>query len=73
VARRSGQTCIVNFVQRTTDPASAQFVAPEERVATFDQDGTLWVEQPSYARVVYCMDRVPVLVKQKPELGERRS
>jgi len=60
---------IVNFVQRTTDPASMQFVPPEERVATFDQDGTLWVEQPIYAQVVYCMDRVPVLVKQKPELA----
>jgi len=60
---------IVHFVQRTTDPASAQFVPPEERVATFDQDGTLWVEQPIYAQVVYCMDRVPALVKQKPELA----
>ena len=60
---------IVYFVQRTTDPASAQFVPPEERVATFDQDGTLWVEQPIYAQVVYCMDRVPALVKQKPELA----
>jgi phosphoglycolate phosphatase-like HAD superfamily hydrolase len=60
---------IVNFVQRTTDAASSQFVSPEERIATFDQDGTLWVEQPIYAQVVYCMDRVPALVKQKPELA----
>ena len=43
---------------------------PEERVATFDQDGTLWVEHPIYTQVVYCLDRVPVVVKAKPELAE---
>jgi len=37
---------IVDFVQATTDKASPRFVAPEARIATFDQDGTLWVEQP---------------------------
>jgi len=45
-------------------------VPPEERVATFDQDGTLWVEHPIYTQVVYCLDRVPVVVKAKPELAE---
>jgi len=39
---------IVSFVRATTDKASAQFVPPAERIATFDQDGTLWVEQPMY-------------------------
>ncbi len=42
---------------------------PEERVATFDQDGTLWVEHPIYSQLVYCLDRVPALVKAKPELA----
>jgi hypothetical protein len=37
-----------------------------ERIATFDQDGTLWVEHPMYTQVVYCLDRVPVVVKTKP-------
>ena len=41
---------------------------PAERIATFDQDGTLWVEHPMYSQVVYCLDRVPALVKAKPEL-----
>ena len=41
---------------------------PEERIATFDQDGTLWVEHPIYSQVVYCLDRVPAVVEQKPEL-----
>src|SRR5262249_33273851 len=39
-----------------------------DRVATFDQDGTLWVEHPIYTQVVYCLDRVPALVEKKPEL-----
>ena len=41
---------IVSFVRATTDASSPQFVPPEERIATFDQDGTLWVEQPVYRR-----------------------
>ena len=41
---------------------------PEERIATFDQDGTLWVEHPIYTQVVYCLDRVPAVAAQKPEL-----
>lgn len=59
---------ILDFVRATTDRASAKFVPPEERVATFDQDGTLWVEQPMYTQVIYCLDRVPAVVAQKPEL-----
>ena len=39
---------IVDFVKATTDSASPKFVPPEERIATFDQDGTLWVEHPIY-------------------------
>ena len=61
---------IVYFVQTTTDSTSKKFVPPEERIATFDQDGTLWVEHPIYSQVVYCFDRVGVLVKAKPELKD---
>ena len=46
---------------------------PEERIATFDQDGTLWVEHPMYTQVMYCLDRVPVVAAQKPELEECRA
>jgi haloacid dehalogenase-like hydrolase len=62
---------IIDFVRATTDQASPKFVPPEERVATFDQDGTLWVEHPMYTQVVYCLERVPAVVAQKPELKER--
>jgi phosphoglycolate phosphatase-like HAD superfamily hydrolase len=59
---------IVDFVRATTDRASPTFVPPEARIATFDQDGTLWVEHPMYSQVVYCLDRVPAVVDKKPEL-----
>jgi phosphoglycolate phosphatase-like HAD superfamily hydrolase len=59
---------IIDFVRVTTDQGSPKFVPPEDRVATFDQDGTLWVEHPIYNQVVYCLDRVPRVVEQKPEL-----
>jgi len=61
---------IVAFVKTTTDQGSPQFVPPAERIATFDQDGTLWVEHPMYAQVMYCLDRVPAVVKTKPELAK---
>ena len=59
---------IIDFVRATTDQGNPKFVPPEDRVATFDQDGTLWVEHPIYSQVVYCLDRVPAVVEQKPEL-----
>jgi phosphoserine phosphatase len=61
---------ILSFVKETTDQASPNFVPPAERIATFDQDGTLWVSHPVYSQVVYCLDRVPVLVKARPELAK---
>ena len=64
----SAKQAIVDFVRATTDQGSPKFVPPEDRVATFDQDGTLWVEHPIYSQVVYCLDRVPAVVEQKPEL-----
>jgi len=60
----------MEFVQATTDKSSSKFVPPAERIATFDQDGTLWVSHPMYAQVVYCLDRVPAVVKSKPELAK---
>jgi phosphoglycolate phosphatase-like HAD superfamily hydrolase len=64
------KSAINEFVQTTTDQASPKFVPLAERIATFDQDGTLWVEHPVYTQVVYCLDRVPAVVKEKPELAQ---
>src|SRR5262245_7687086 len=59
---------ILAFVRTTTDQSSQKFVAPEARIATFDQDGTLWVEHPMYTQVVYSLERVKALAEKKPEL-----
>ncbi|WP_188611950.1 HAD family hydrolase [Chelatococcus reniformis] len=59
---------IIEFVRITTDRSSPRFVPPEARIATFDQDGTLWVEHPMYTQVVYCFERVPSVVAQRPQL-----
>ena len=59
---------IVEFVQTTTTQGSPKFVPPPDRIATFDQDGTLWVEHPMYSFVMYALERVPELAKAKPEL-----
>ena len=65
----AAKQAIVDFVNATTDKSSPDFVPPEERIATFDQDGTLWVEHPLYSQVVYALDRVPAVVEAKPELA----
>lgn len=66
----AAKRAIIDFVQTTTAEGSAHFVAPAERVATFDQDGTLWAEHPMYTQVMYVLERVPALVKAKPELAK---
>jgi hypothetical protein len=58
---------ILDFVARTTTPGSPDFVAQEERIATFDNDGTLWVEQPIYTQFVFAMDRIKAMARQHPE------
>lgn len=60
---------IISFVKETTNEAGSGFVAPNNRVATFDQDGTLWVEHPVYTQVIYCLDRVREILKTRPELA----
>jgi phosphoglycolate phosphatase-like HAD superfamily hydrolase len=64
----AAKQAIIDFVRITTDRTSPSYVSPEERYAVFDQDGTLWVEHPMYAQVVYCLDRVPAVVARNPEL-----
>ena len=66
----AAKQAIVEFVKATTTEGSPKFVPPAERTATFDQDGTLWVEHPIYTQVVYCLDRVPAVVKAKPALAK---
>lgn len=67
----AAKQAILDFVARTTTEGSPDFVQPEERVAAFDQDGTLWVEHPIYTEFRFVIDRVPDMVKAHPELAEK--
>ena len=58
---------IIDFVNRVTQAGSKDFVAPEERIATFDNDGTLWSEQPAYFQLFFALDRVKALAPKHPE------
>ena len=58
---------IIDFVNRVTKPDSPDFVAPEQRIATFDNDGTLWGEQPMYYQLFFAIDRVKALAPMHPE------
>ena len=58
---------IVDFVSRVTTKGSPQFVPPAERIATFDNDGTLWAEMPLYFQVLFAMDRAKALAPKHPE------
>jgi phosphoglycolate phosphatase-like HAD superfamily hydrolase len=64
----AAKQAIIDFVRVTTDRTDPKFVPVPERIAVFDQDGTLWVEHPMYTFMTYCFERVPVLVKEKPGL-----
>jgi len=62
---------IVSFVERVTKEGSKDFVAPGQRIAVFDNDGTLWAEQPLYFQFLYAFDRVKELAPQHPEWKEK--
>jgi phosphoserine phosphatase len=63
---------IVAFVTDVTREGSPDFVPPPERVATFDNDGTLWIEQPIYVQFAYALDRVKELAPQNPEWKDKQ-
>ena len=58
---------ILEFVRATTDKASPAFVPPAERIATFDNDGTLWAEQPLYTQLAFALEQVKVLAPKHPD------
>jgi phosphoglycolate phosphatase-like HAD superfamily hydrolase len=64
----AAKQAIFDFVRATINRSSPSYVFPEDRIAVFDQDGTLWVEHPMYTQVVYCLERVPAVAAKKPEL-----
>src|SRR5438874_10768306 len=62
---------IVAFVERVTRQGSPDFVPSAERIATFDNDGTLWAEQPIYVQLMFALDRVKALAPQHPEWKDK--
>jgi len=64
------KAAIVGFVERVTREGSADYVKPVERIATFDNDGTLWVEQPIYFQFAFAIDRVKAQAAQNPQWRE---
>jgi len=65
------KTSIVDFVARVTREGGSDFVPVNERIATFDNDGTLWAEQPMYAQAFFIFDRINALAPQHPEWREQ--
>ena len=63
----AAKTRIIAFVQAVTDRSGKGYVAPAERIATFDNDGTLWSEQPIYNQFAFALDRVKALAPQHPD------
>jgi hypothetical protein len=63
---------IVKFVRTVADKSSPNYVPPEQRIATFDNDGTLWSEQPMYFQALFALDRVKALAPQHPEWKDRQ-
>ncbi len=61
------KTAITDFVSRVTTEGGADFVPPAERIAVFDNDGTLWCEQPNYFQAIFALDRVKAMAAEHPE------
>jgi len=62
---------ILDFVARVTEAGGKDYAAPEERIATFDNDGTLWSERPYPFQVAFALDRVKAMAPQHPEWGDK--
>lgn len=63
----AAKKAILDFVRITTDKNNTHYVPPVQRIAAFDQDGTLWVEQPMYAQGIFALDRIMALAPKHPE------
>jgi len=68
----AAKSAITDFVARVTREGGADYVPPADRVATFDNDGTLWCEQPLQVQILFLIDRVRQLAAQDPTMKERQ-
>ncbi len=66
------KSAIIRFVQDVTQVDGPHYVRPEERIATFDNDGTLWAEQPMYVQMIFALERVKALAPKHPEWKDQQ-
>jgi phosphoglycolate phosphatase-like HAD superfamily hydrolase len=66
----AAKEAIITFVKETTEKSSSKYVEPSDRIATFDQDGTLWTEHPLYGQAMFALDRLGKMAPQRPEWKE---
>ena len=67
----ASKQAIIDFVAKVTKEGGPDYVAPENRIATFDNDGTLWAEKPVYFQLLFAIDRIKELAPQHPEWKEK--
>jgi hypothetical protein len=67
----AAKSSIIEFVEKVTKEGSPDFVPAEERIATFDNDGTLWCEQPMYVQAAFALDRVKAMADEHPEWKDK--
>ena len=68
----AAKTAIIEFVQKTTSPSDSDFIPIDERIATFDQDGTLWTEKPVYTQFFFAVSKIKKLEPQHPEWRQQQ-
>jgi phosphoserine phosphatase len=68
----AAKQAIMTFVARVTQQGGPDFVAPAERIATFDNDGTLWCEHPMYVQLAFAIDRVKALAPEHPDWKDKQ-
>jgi phosphoserine phosphatase len=68
----AAKQAIIAFVSAVTDPEHADYVPPAERISVFDNDGSLWVEQPMYTQLAFALERIKALAPQHPEWSEQQ-
>jgi len=68
----AAKSAILDFVARVTKEGGTDFVPPAERIATFDNDGTLWCEQPMQVQIFFAFDRLKALAAKDPSIKERQ-
>ena len=66
------KAAIMAFVEKVTTQGSPSFVPEEDRIATFDNDGTLWSEQPMYFQFTFALDRIRAMAPDHPEWSDKQ-